>query len=364
MSQKLIVSAALNSLSLGNVSYNILKELYNRKVHVIFFPIQIDLGAYNVQPEFKVWLESSINNRYTKFKKDIPTLRIWHLNGSESKYSNNQYLFSFHETDSPTPAEVNIANQQEHVFFSSNWTVENFQRYEAENVSFVPLGFDPDLNILPDRQVNKNITHWILGPSKFEKRKLTQKIIELWIKKYGNNQSHQLSVAVTNPFLNKQQNGFDTHDLLNSVWKGLRPSNINELPYMKTNLEVNKLLNAADINLSGISAAEGWNLPAFNSAALGKTVIVTNVTAHKDWATPENAILIEPNSIQPSEDGMFFRKGDIFNQGNFYTFSDESIIEGFEKAEKICKNVNVKGLELQKTFTYKNTVDLILNKVI
>src|SRR5271166_4233045 len=121
MSQKLIVAAPINSLSIGQVSYNILKELYNRKIHVIFFPIQIDLGAYNVSPEFKVWLESSINNRFTKFKRDIPTFKIWHINGSESKFSDNQYLFSFHETDSPTPAEINIANQQNHVFFSSSW---------------------------------------------------------------------------------------------------------------------------------------------------------------------------------------------------------------------------------------------------
>ena len=61
--------------------------------------------------------------------------------------------------------------------------------------------------------------------------------------------------------------------------------NINFLPHLKTNSEMNELYNSIDINLSGLSGAEGWNLPAFNSTCLGKWSIVLNATSHKDWAT-------------------------------------------------------------------------------
>jgi len=364
MSQKLIVHAAINNLSIGNVGYNILKELFLRKIHVSFFPRQFDLSAFNVSPEFKIWLENSINNRFVKFNKDIPSLCCWHINGSEAKFSDKQYLFSFHETDSPQPAEVNIVNQQEHTFFSSRWTVENFERYEAERVSFVPLGFDPDLKISEKRIISSDVTNWLIGPCKFEQRKCTQQVIELWIKKYGGNLKHQLTIAVNNPFFRKDANGFDTNDILNSIFKGQMPANINPITqYLKTNFEINSLLNGADINLSGISASEGWGLSQFNSAALGKQVIVTNVTAHKDWATPENSILIEENGMKPVYDGIFFHPNQPFNQGNYFKFDDDNIVAAFEKAEKVAHNVNVEGLKLKEKFTYKHTVDKLLEVI-
>jgi glycosyltransferase involved in cell wall biosynthesis len=362
MSQKLILSMPYNSLSIGNVSYNITKELFNRKIQCVIFPRGVDLSAYNINPEFKVWFESSINNRYKKFDKDIPTLNIWHLMGSESKFSNKQYTLSFHETDSPTDEEVNIANQQEKLFFSSSWSVDKFQTFGADRVSFIPLGFDPDFKVI-DKKFMPDVLHWVLGPNKFEKRKNTARIIDLWIKKYGNNKNHKLTICVTNPFLNKQQNGFDTNDILMSIFKGNKPFNVDVIPYQKTNAEINQLMNSADINLSGIANSEGWNLPAFNSAALGKTVIVTNVTAHKDWANEENAILIEPTGMEPVYDGVFFHQGQPVNQGNYYSFKDESIVEAFEKAEKLGKTVNTKGLELQQKFSYKNTVDKLLETI-
>lgn len=363
MSQKLILSAPFNSLSLGNFSYNITKELFNRKIQCIIFPVQVDLSSYNVNPEFKVWLESSINNRYTKFAKDIPSLRIWHLNQSEQKFSDKQYLFSFHETDSPTPAEINIVNQQEHTFFSSNWTVDKFQSFGGENVSFCPLGFDTEYKVLEKKFTPDNVLHWVLGPNKFEKRKLTQKIIELWIKKYGGNKNHKLTICVTNPFIRKESHGVDTNDILRGIFKGNAPFNVNVIQYLKSNAEVNQLMNSADINLSGISASEAWNFPAANSAALGKTVIVTNVGGHKDWANEENSILIEPDGMEPVYDGVHFFQNQPFNQGNYFKFSDESIIVAFEKAEKIGKTINIKGLELQQKFSYKNTVDKILEVI-
>ena len=43
--------------------------------------------------------------------------------------------------------------------------------------------------------------------------------------------------------------------------------------------KVNILINNIDIDLSGLSNGEGWNLPAFNATALGKWSIVSNCRA-------------------------------------------------------------------------------------
>lgn len=358
MIQKLIFHGPTNSLSIGQVSFNILRELYKRKIQVTWFPRQVDFNAYKVDPAFGQWLERAANNRYTKFDKNIPTLAVWHLNGSEMKPSNKQYLLSFHETDSPTESEVNIANQQEQTFFSSSWTVDNFKTYGAQNVSFVPLGLDEDFAPQQRRAPTGEIQWGLTG--KAEQRKNTQLIISAWIKKYGGNNKHKLNLCVTNPFFKPE--------LMSAFYAscfpgGQKPANVNVLPYLKTNAEMVQLYSNTDIDLSGFSSAEGWGLPAFTATAFGKWSIVTNCTAHKDWATSENSVLVEAGPMKPVYDGVFFKQGDVFNQGNVYDFNADQLIEAMECAEKLAFTPNPAGEKLRETFTYKRTVDQILEKI-
>jgi hypothetical protein len=109
-----------------------------------------------------------------------------------------------------------------------------------------------------------------------------------------------------------------------------------------------------------MSGAEGWNLPSFNASCLGKWSIVLNSTSHKDWATKENCILIEPDGKEEIYDNMFFHKGATFNQGSMYTFDEEEFISAMERAELVCKNENKEGVSLRDKFTYKNTLERIL----
>ena len=135
------------------------------------------------------------------------------------------------------------------------------------------------------------------------------------------------------------------------------------MPFLKTNSEVNEFVNAIDIDLSGLSGAEGWNLPSFNASALGKWSIVLNATSHKDWANSDNSILVEPSGKIEAYDNMFFQKGSTFNQGNIYSFDNEEVISAMENAENICKKENKEGLKLQNTFSYGKTLDKILKYI-
>jgi hypothetical protein len=94
---------------------------------------------------------------------------------------------------------------------------------------------------------------------------------------------------------------------------------------------------------------------------LGKHGVILNATSYKDWATPENSTLVEPNGKIDSEDGIFFKKGNPFNQGQIYDFDEESFLDGCEKAVEKYKasTVNTEGLKLQEEFPYSNTVDQI-----
>lgn len=362
MIQRLNVKAQISTLSLGQVGYNILRELYRRKIQVCFFARQVDFSPFKPDPSFQQWIERSINSRYEKLDRKVPTLNIWHLQGSEDRLSDKQVTLSFHETDSPTPSEIGVANHQDLTLFTSRWSVDNFKTYGATNVDYVPLGLDEDFTPSEQRLVPEDVTHWILCGKFEELRKMTGYKIRTWMKKYGGNPKHLLSICVDNPFYIRERNRFNTEDLLNQIFQGNKPFNINVLPHLKTNAEMLQLYRSADLDLSGFSRAEGHNIPAHTVTALGKWSIVSNCSAHKDWATLENSILIEPNGMVKAIDNFFFFENSPFSSGNMFAFSDESFVNALERAEKMARIPNINGQKLAE-ITYSKTVNTILNKI-
>jgi len=354
---KLLVNAPINALSFGNVSVNILRELFKKNIDLIFFPIgdKAEMEAFDkIEPDFVKYLQAATNDRYSKISKDIPSLKLWHIFGSETRYSKNQSLFTFHEVSEVTNIEKNLLSLQDRIFVSSNYTKNIFNLNGLDNVTHVPLGFDNDFQITNKTYLQDKIHFGILG--KFENRKNTARIIKSWLKLFGNKPEYQLSCAITNPFLDKAR---FQNELL-KVLEGKQYNNLNFVPYMQTNSEVNDYLNSIDIDLGGLSGAEGWNLPSFNATALGKWSVVINATAHKDWATKDNSILIEPSSLKDCYDDVFFKKGQSFNQGQFFDISDQEMDNAILKSLSYAKTPNPEGLKLQKQFTYEKTVETIL----
>jgi hypothetical protein len=349
----LIVEAPLNSLSFGNVSYNFLRELFKAQIEIAYVPIgEPDLSSFQPKKEFLEWLNRSGNRRFDCLDLDLPTVRLWHLNGSDFLRSRKQYLLTFYECNSPTQVERKIANMQTKTMFSSD-----FSKNQFENSEKFSLGFDEDFHQTGKKYMEGVIHFGLCG--KFEKRKHTEKLIRTWARKYGNNNKYLLSCCITNPFVKPEQ----MNQIIANILEGKYYSNINFIPWLKTNAEMNEFMNAIDIDLTGMSGGEGWNLPAFNATCLGKWSIVLNGTAHKEWANEDNSILVQPNGEQESEDGMFFKKGGPFNQGTFLTFDDDEFVSALETAESKMGQYNSCGALLSQTFTYKKSLEEILSKI-
>lgn len=357
---QLIVEAPINPLSFGNVTYNLLRQLWRKGVDVIWYPLggNANFQSFNnIDKDFSQWLQASANNANKKIKKDIPCFKLWHLNGSQSRIGAKQFLYSFYELDQPTQEEINLAKFQDKVWFSSNHAANLFKN-EGVDAGVIPVGFDEDFHKTNKQYLNPDVVHFgLMG--KFEKRKHTEKIIKLWLAKYGNNNKYQLSVLVTNPFFKEEEN----KAILANCLEGKRYTNINFLPHLKSNTEVNDLLNAIDIDLTGLSGAEGWNLPAFNATCLGKWSIVLNATSHKDWATNVNSILVEPNGKEECYDGKFFNKGQPFNQGNIYTWDSDNVAECMDLAVSKKGQNNTEGEKLKEEFSYSRSVDRLLKGI-
>lgn len=309
---------------------------------------KVDIAAFNPPEELKQQIQHGINERYAFLNSDIPAIKVWHLNGAENRKNEKQFLYTFYECNQPTKVEQTLSDAQTQTFFSSSCAAGMFGGL------FIPLGFDSDFHVTPEKHLEGVVHFGLMG--KFEHRKHTSKIIKTWLKKYGNNPKYQLSCLIHNPFYKADQ----MRAQITAILGGEHYSNINFLPFLETNEEVNEFLNAVDIDLTGLSGAEGWNLPSFNATCLGKWSVVLNKTSHIDWATCENSILVPSSGEVSAYDEIFFKKGSMFNQGTFYDWDEDTVISAMELAEKKVGHINQDGLILGKEMTYSNTVDQIL----
>ena len=363
----LIFKAPINSLSFGNVSFNLIREMYRRNMNVAIFPIGNDISfesfGSQIGDDFKVWLDTSINQRHKISKADWPMLQLWHLQNSWETIGSSKapkVLYTFHEINGATDTEKNAVSMQDAVIFSSKFSEGVFRDAGCDNVYSAGVGFDSDSFYTDNskRLTSDKITFSLIG--KFEQRKNTKRIIETWIKRFGGDMRYMLNLCIYNTFFSQEDNAA----LLNDALGGKRIPNINVLPRLKTNEEIRQLHCASDISLSGLSNAEGWGLPAFDHTCLGKHSLVSMNTAHKDWASDENSITLESGSEVFAEDGAFFRRGGDFNQGTWVTFPDEDeVIHKMEIASEVCKSRNLGGLQLANNFTYKKMLDNILSVI-
>tara|TARA_R110002012_G_scaffold32739_2_gene96306 strand:+ start:1346 stop:2428 length:1083 start_codon:yes stop_codon:yes gene_type:complete len=355
---KLLLELPLNNLSFGNVSINLLQEFHKRDLEVGVFPTgDVNVGSFDLSDDFKKYIEDAVNKRFDFLSKDVPALKLWHLNGSENRKNKNQFLYTFYECNEPTAIEKTIAASQEKTIFSSTYARDHFASKGLTNCEAVPLGLDPSIKSTGKEYMKDCVHFGLMG--KYENRKHTQKIIQTWLKKYGNNNKYLLTCCITNPFFKPEQ----MQGLINQTLQGEHYNNINFLPHLATNKEVNEYLNSIDIDLGGLSGGEGWNLPSFNATCLGKWSIVLNSTSHKDWANDDNSILVEPSGDMPVSDGVFFSPNQPFNQGTFYTWTEDEAIAAMEKAESKAGQINTEGVKMGDNMTYGKTVDSLLSLV-
>jgi len=353
----------INKLSFGNCSINILFELFKLKRNPTIVPIgaQVDFSGFApfISKEFMEWFKSCTSGVQSRHSRKNPTVKLWHLSGSLNSYSDNQHLFTFYELDSPTSSEVNIVKNQKEVFFSSSYSKEVFNNVGCDNITHCPLGFDSRSFFRKDtKRVTDKIVFGLAG--KLEKRKQHHKVIKNWVKKYGNNPNYLLNCAISNPFLTKEQ----YQGSLNSVLEGKSYFNVNFIDFMDGNVAYNDYLNNNDIIL-GMSAAEGWGLPEFQSVGIGKHSVILNAHSYKDWANQSNSVLVNPSGKISSYDGLFFSEGQEFNQGSYFDWNDDEFISACEEAEKrfISNPLNKEGEKLTTRFTWENTTKIILNSI-
>jgi hypothetical protein len=356
----------INPLSFGYISYGIAKELFLRKEEFNFFPISnnLDWSSFDkVNEELRVYLNNSANNAWKKFNITDKSFKVWHINDSWKKLSTKEnYLLTFHELDQLTDEEVNILNSFTKIFVTSTFSKNIFEDYGVKApVVYVPMGIDKEVffDTKQPRPFKDIIVSSIFG--KAEKRKATQKTIQSWVSKYGNDQRYKLHCYVTNPFFKPEQ----MNQVFAQIFNGQpKPFNVDLFPYLPTNSHLNAAYNSTDIVID-MSCGESISLGSLNCIGMGKHGVVHWNSGIKDWSNEKNAVLVKSNGKEPVYDGIFFQQGQKFNNGNIYTFDTQSFLDSFDLAVKRFESnpLNEEGLKLQDSYSFKTGVDIILKEI-
>jgi len=349
-------------VSFGQISFALAREAYKLGHSPNIIPIgNVDISAQREDPDFTLWLQSCISKGLKTHKRKNPCFRLWHISDSLQTISDKQVLLTFFETDSPTTEELNIISNNYKVLFACDYNTNTFKDYGATNVSTLNLGFDSFNFYKTDREYfnDGRITYLVSG--KYEPvRKQHDKIIKTWLRKFGNNNKYHLICCIQNPFIHPEQH----NQIYANILEGKNYSNIQFLPFSAQNSVYNDILNSVDCVIAG--GTESWGLPEFQAVCLGKHGVISNCAGHKQWADEKNSILLNSNSRIQCYDGMFFHKGQPFNQGNFFSFSESELSNCLDTSiKKIEENrVNTKGLELSEKFKYSETFRNIHNLLI
>ncbi len=351
----------INPLSFGQIGYNVAVEIWKRGLNPnIYFTAPVDLSAFEVPGGFREWLDKNQKKALKNLDRNQVTLKLWHLNGSERTLTDNAILWTAHELDSLTEEEVAICKKHKKVYVTSDYSREVFENSGLDNVSWLPNFFDSSHFFKTNRTYVSSLDTINFGLfGKLEKRKKTLEVIAMWAQKFGNNPKFRLNCMVYNHFLSPEDNA----RMIENLFNGRIPWNINILPFQQKNLVYNDCLNAIDIDLSGMSGAEGWNLPLFQCLCLGKQAVVLNAHAHKSYVDADNAILVEPSGKEGAEDGRFFVRGSHFNQGSIFTWNPSDFHAALDKAVEVVKKNNDNGEKLKEKFTVQKTVDELLSNI-
>lgn len=355
------VSVPINSVSFGYCSTCILLELFQRKTEINLFPIgPVDLTSYPAAKRttgFEEWLKQSIFYAHEKYSRAVKTFKLWHIKDSEQGYGDKRNLFTFHELNSITRLEKNILNNQDTIFVTNKYAKSVMEGNGVKpEIVVAPLGFDARHFKKIDKRTyaDDRITFGLFGKLESARKRHT-KIIQNWIKKFGNDRRYQLHLHVTNPHLTPEQN----NSLLSQII-GNKPFNVNVLPYVQDLDIYNRCINAVDIVMD--AGTEGWSLPSFHSVALGKHAVLLNFAGLAEWGNSNNSVQVEVDSMIEPYDNIFFHKGGNCNQGLIADFRDDEFIFACETSISrfLANPVNFAGLELQEKFTWGRAVDTIL----
>ena len=348
------IISPINQLGYGIAGFNICKAL-SEQTDVALWPIS-EPSVTN-QNDADYVRELMANN--VLFDPNAPCIRIWHQHDMAQFVGKGLHIgFPIFELDTFTEAEKHHLSSCDGLFVCSEWAKQvclNNLHFGEHRIHVIPLGVDTAV-----------FTDWLQSPrdpepsstiffncGKWEVRKGHDILIDAFKKAFPGDEDVQLWMMCQNPFNSPDENK-QWHDKYDDP-------RVKIIPRVETQEEVYNIMRRTDCGVFP-SRAEGWNLEALEMMACGKQVIITDFSAHTEFCTKENSMLVTIDDTEMAYDGKWFH-----GQGNWAKIGNgqiDQIVSHMRKTHASVQNnentFNTAGVETAEKFSWKNSADKIM----
>ena len=281
----------------GVAGAHLLRALQQQRIPVAYFPIGPVDASLTENPKLRAALEAQ-----GSYRPDAPSVRL------SQQFDLAQHIgrgprvgFTIFALDTFTPRELHNLHSQDALMVCSDWArqvcLEN--GVNSLPIHVVPLGVDRAVfheQVTPARTFKETT---FLQVGKLEPRKGQLELLRAFEAAFTPKDSVHLVLVCGNPFLSREQ----MEALLKPFHRSPMTAKITllteELPSQH---EVAGWMAAADCGVF-VARAEGWNLEALEMLAMGRDVIATDYSAHRQFLVPENARLIRIDELEPAAGG-------------------------------------------------------------
>lgn len=339
--------APINTLGYGYVGLNLAMHLDNMRNNVSLFPI----GNIEAEPQYHELIRKLISNQ-GNFNKHAPTLRVFHqFSMAESVGYGDRLGWPIFELNKFNDTEWHHLSSLDTIIVCSKWA-HDIVRDNKINVScgVVPLGVD-DKVFRPMENVQRDSNTTFFNCGKWEIRKGHDILIEAFLKAFEPTDNVRLVMHCFNPFDD------------NNKWIDLYKNNkMSDKIVISDNRNIPQQMIAQMMNYADCcvfpSRAEGWNMELLESMACGRQCIATNYSAHTEYATKENCMLIDVDGTEMAYDGRFF-----FGEGEWAEMGQRQVDQLIEYMRAVHKEKqeygncaqNLPGIETAKKLNWGET---------
>ena len=343
----------INQLGYGVAGLNILKSLSNLADVSLW-----TIGNPDAPPEDHPVLRQSLQNALRP-SFTAPCIRIWHQHDMGQFVGRGEKIgFPIFELDTFTDVERHHLSSLDRIFVCSEWAKDVCLNNNLKNkIDVIPLGVDQ--NIFKPKESSEEATIFF-NCGKWEVRKGHDVLVSAFNKAFSEEDDVELWMMCSNPFYSPEENK-EWENLYKNSKLGQR---IKIIPRQESQQEVYNVMGQAHCGIFP-SRAEGWNLELLEMMACGKTVIATNYSAHTEFCTPKNCLLVDLENSETAYDGKWFKGqgswGKI-DQKSVDVFADHmSSVHHLRKTGKLSPNEE--GVETARNFSWNNTAKEIINAI-
>lgn len=342
----MIIHGPINNLGYGQVTSSICYELENYSAANLLkkdFLLPINNSIYLDDSDYRISNIKKMLNT-DRFNRMDTCLKIWHEFDLYTYPGKGKLIgLPFFEICTLDDRRIQSIKSTDLIVLPTKWA-QKVVDYTTNNHPSVVVNMGVDRTIFYEAALKTHKDKFIFfNCGKWEIRKGHDLLIEAFIRGFKNNPKAELWLMCDNPFLSPSDMNY---------WKNLyaNVSNIKILPRVATQMEVAHIMRSVDCGVFP-SRAEGWNMELLEMMSCGKPVIASNYSAHTEYCTAENSLLLSVKDLVPAIDGKWFHGESLWAE-----LDVEELIDLMLAQFKRGPQLNNAGIETAKKLSWWSCV--------